>query len=447
MQVRHDDLCRRDAFFFVNRHRNTAAVIADRDRPIAIHRHLDTVTDAGQGFVDRIIDDFINHMVQSRSVIGISDIHAGSLADGVQTTQNLDGIGAVFLGRRNCRRCIGRWCHGFITGLSYTSGSRNYPGIGDRKMLCRRTQRGKQGRIGSGHPCLSAHCQNFIEQRLAARLVEMRRYLIEQKNRYSAGIEGLKPCIGQHDTDQQCFLFARRTKRRRHILFEMDDFKIAYMGPRCDAARMGSMIAGPHQGSAEMILGIERGHLREPVIEFARNFYAGGWKRANTHGAGRIEPADQIGARGGDGDALFHHGGLDRIKPGAVGRPAGGGGIAENPGSVAHRLFISLQAARMGRIEGKDQTVEKPAAARRAINEQTLHIRRQPQGGDNFAQRRLAAHRRAIDAHDTARTRRLRIGRIRRKPGSDIAWFAAVFDTGRHRPGTQALLIRYPLGR
>jgi hypothetical protein len=39
---------------------------------------------AGERFVDRVVDDFVDHMMQARAVIGVADIHAGTLANGVE---------------------------------------------------------------------------------------------------------------------------------------------------------------------------------------------------------------------------------------------------------------------------------------------------------------------------------------------------------------------------
>ena len=44
----------------------------------------------GKRLVDRVIDDFENHVVQTRSVIRIADIHARSFTDSVQTFEYLN---------------------------------------------------------------------------------------------------------------------------------------------------------------------------------------------------------------------------------------------------------------------------------------------------------------------------------------------------------------------
>ena len=50
---------------------------------------------AGERLVDGVIDDFIDHVMQAGAVIGVADIHARALADGIETAQHLDRIGAV----------------------------------------------------------------------------------------------------------------------------------------------------------------------------------------------------------------------------------------------------------------------------------------------------------------------------------------------------------------
>jgi hypothetical protein len=52
----------------------------------------DVVAVAGQGFVDGIVDDLENHVVQTSAVGGIADIHARTLAYRLQSFQLLNGI-------------------------------------------------------------------------------------------------------------------------------------------------------------------------------------------------------------------------------------------------------------------------------------------------------------------------------------------------------------------
>jgi hypothetical protein len=50
-----------------------------------------------QRFVDRVVDDFVDHVMQARAVVGIADIHARALADGVESLQDPDRFRTVFV--------------------------------------------------------------------------------------------------------------------------------------------------------------------------------------------------------------------------------------------------------------------------------------------------------------------------------------------------------------
>ncbi len=45
---------------------------------------------AGQRLVDAVVDDLVDHVVQARAIIGVTDIHARALADSLQSLENLD---------------------------------------------------------------------------------------------------------------------------------------------------------------------------------------------------------------------------------------------------------------------------------------------------------------------------------------------------------------------
>jgi hypothetical protein len=101
VQLGHDDLGRRDALLLVDAHGDAAPVVGDRDAVIGVKRDRDGVRVARQRLVDAVVDDLVDHVVQARAVIGVADIHAGPLAYSLQALENLDGIRAVFAGRRS----------------------------------------------------------------------------------------------------------------------------------------------------------------------------------------------------------------------------------------------------------------------------------------------------------------------------------------------------------
>src|SRR6202140_3010087 len=69
---------------------------------------------AGQCFVDGVVDDLVDHVMQAATVISVADIHARPLAHGVEAFQNSDRFRAVL--DRNGKlgigdRLPGRFCH------------------------------------------------------------------------------------------------------------------------------------------------------------------------------------------------------------------------------------------------------------------------------------------------------------------------------------------------
>ncbi len=81
MQLGHDDLCRRDALFWVDIDRNTPAVVRYRDTGIGMDFYGHMVRVTGQCLVDAVVHDLVHHMVQARAIIRVPDIHTGALAD------------------------------------------------------------------------------------------------------------------------------------------------------------------------------------------------------------------------------------------------------------------------------------------------------------------------------------------------------------------------------
>ena len=62
--------------------------------------HRDLRTETGQGFIDRVVHDFVDQVVQTPGGCG-PDIHAGTLADSLESLEHLDIVGRVLtdLGR------------------------------------------------------------------------------------------------------------------------------------------------------------------------------------------------------------------------------------------------------------------------------------------------------------------------------------------------------------
>ena len=90
VQHGHDHLSGADTLFGVHVHGDAAAVVRYGDGFIRMDDHPDLGTVPGQGFVDGVIDHLENHVMQTGAVIRITDVHAGTFANGVQTLQHLN---------------------------------------------------------------------------------------------------------------------------------------------------------------------------------------------------------------------------------------------------------------------------------------------------------------------------------------------------------------------
>ena len=108
MKLGHDDFGGRNSLARVDVGGDAAAIVADRAGAIGIERDGDAVGIAGQRLVDGIVDHLVDHVMETGAVIGVADIHAGALAHGIETFQDLDRVGAIFGGRRDGG---GAFCH------------------------------------------------------------------------------------------------------------------------------------------------------------------------------------------------------------------------------------------------------------------------------------------------------------------------------------------------
>ena len=57
----------------------------------------DVVAVTGKGFVDGVVDDFKDHVVQAGAVGRVANVHAGTLAHGFQPFELLDAGFVVFV--------------------------------------------------------------------------------------------------------------------------------------------------------------------------------------------------------------------------------------------------------------------------------------------------------------------------------------------------------------
>ena len=102
MELGHDDLGGRNPLFGMDGNRNAATIIAHRAGAIGVQDNLDSVAVARQRLVNGVIDHLVHHVVQTRAIVGVANIHARALAHGIQAPQDLNRISAVigYAGRK-----------------------------------------------------------------------------------------------------------------------------------------------------------------------------------------------------------------------------------------------------------------------------------------------------------------------------------------------------------
>ena len=74
---------------------NPAPIIGDAAGTIGLESDGDIACMTGHRFIDRVVDDFVDQMMQ-RIDIGSADIHTGAFAHGFGTFKYLYGIRCVF---------------------------------------------------------------------------------------------------------------------------------------------------------------------------------------------------------------------------------------------------------------------------------------------------------------------------------------------------------------
>ena len=83
-----DNRRRRNAFFWVHTGRDAAAVVGYPDCVARQNLHCDFVAESRQRFINRIVDNFLDQMMQTCQA-GRANIHARTFADRFQSFQNL----------------------------------------------------------------------------------------------------------------------------------------------------------------------------------------------------------------------------------------------------------------------------------------------------------------------------------------------------------------------
>ena len=180
------------------------------------------------------------------------------------------------------------------------------------------------------------------------------------------------------------------------------------MGADAGAAGTGIVIPGGGQGFAQLGLRLDGRHAVEHRLDAAVEAHGGARERPHTGGYQGRQATQGGASRRRHGDPVLGHPGFQGGQPGGVALA-----IAQQPRAFPQGPFIDSQAGGMGRVEAEHQPVEKPPPRRRAIEEQAVHGRGQPQGAHHLGERRLAARRLAVDAQGPPRRS------LRRRAGAE----------------------------
>jgi len=148
VQDGHDDLQRRLAGVFgVRVYGNTPPVVLDAERAVGRQDHLDQLGVSCDRLVHGVIQDFSKQVMEG-PLIGPANVHAGALADGLQTLEDLDVLGGV-------------------SGLSSTGHGRLGHRLGRRRRRGLRVEQGCLGR-GLGHGATLAEIRSGLPNHLGA---------------------------------------------------------------------------------------------------------------------------------------------------------------------------------------------------------------------------------------------------------------------------------------
>ena len=86
VEIREDELDGGNLKFRMDVDRDAATVIADRHRAIDVNRHIDTIAKPGEMFVDGVVENFEDAVMQS-AFVRIANVHSGAFPNGLQTLQ------------------------------------------------------------------------------------------------------------------------------------------------------------------------------------------------------------------------------------------------------------------------------------------------------------------------------------------------------------------------
>jgi len=84
VQGGHDHFRRRHLLLWVKVGRNTSTVVFNRNSFLGMDGDLHFIAVSGEGLIDRVVDQLLHHVVQSRAILGITDVHSRPLPNSIK---------------------------------------------------------------------------------------------------------------------------------------------------------------------------------------------------------------------------------------------------------------------------------------------------------------------------------------------------------------------------
>ena len=93
----HDHLGGGSTFLLEDTNWNSTTVVDNGDTVVGMKRHRYAVSKARHDLVDTVVDDLIDHVVETGPVVRVANVHSRSPPDRLQTFQYLDVVDTVFV--------------------------------------------------------------------------------------------------------------------------------------------------------------------------------------------------------------------------------------------------------------------------------------------------------------------------------------------------------------
>ena len=330
---------------------DAAAVIGHGARAVGVQGHGDRVAIAGERFVDRVVDDLVDHMMQAGTVVGVADIHARPLAHRVEPAQHLDRLrvvgrifaigSAVAVWDAGCRRAARRARRTLLRRrragqegrmrvyspycpLSKFSGSaarsRDVSIVHRQKLGRRRNGANSASSVPVSHAWLSSRNSLRTMPRAGSRRGGRRS---RRAGEAAARREPRAAVLHARAGSKSAKPSARRSRPIRPAIPSPPGRRRGRSGA-ARRARRRLRVAMPARGRASRppCLGGQGGHRFEPILDGADQGQPGARKRSLGFGTSAVEPLHGLAPAGRHCDTLLGDDFLERTSQAGSAEPS-----------------------------------------------------------------------------------------------------------------------------